>query len=557
VNNGLLLFKPIYILKNEIMKIKNIIAIGLIVINIAFLSNALTAQVDTLIIRSACYYGEKELGKKTKCFSYSDLKNSEFQQFVSEHGKDVLHLEIENPSKILYSLDFSKFSNLRSVVLVGNDSDFLTALHPEMMKISSLKKIELNGITVPELEVERIKKLGSTIDVIGLDGVSSYTYGNDTVFDLTIVVNKNGKYALWSYPYETEPQYLFDHVEKLGYGKYICYSETGCEFVNTRLNNDQKYTLCKELWYSYPDVSDPLGRYVVNNHGAFNYHGIKYFELTGKLDADGNFATTEKKEVSDSLAVIFGGFFGLLSPDFKVIIPAVYTQIQFPAKVHYRELANVVPDTLREFANWLDCSELYSPTDHAKMNINELILLDSGEVIGACDFDGKMVIPMVYRDIIPIIEGGITRYYCFVTDRKGVVLDHKGAKIEDIALSSKNRLQYPRKSDERTLAERPDNSQNIKELIPLMQEIIGKQSVRFYDDIATTHAATRVPEKITSIYVTEISVPETGDKRTVFSLSLIDATKGIKAVVRFNDLVALWSMHPELMKQLVKIGGKG
>lgn len=539
------------------MKMKIYTVIGLIVINIAFFSNVLTAQIDTLIIRSSCFYIENSQSEKTKCLSLRDMDMSDVLNFISEHGNEVLHLEIENPSRVIYSLDFSKFLNLRSVDLSGNDFDYLMAIHPEMMKIKTLKRIELNGVTVPEPEVERIKKLGSTIDVVGLDGTGSYDYGNDTVLDLTIVVKKNGKCALWSYPYEKEPQYLYDNVQKLGYGKFICRAETGCEFVNTRLKSDQKYSLFQEIWYSYPDVSDPLSRYVVNNHGSFNYHGIKYFELSGLLDADGNLTSTLRIEASDSLAVFFGGCFGLLSPDFKVIIPAVYTKMQFPAKVHYRELANVVPDTLREFSNWVDCSELYSPTNHAKMNVQELILVDSGAIKGAYDFDGKMIIPMVYRDIIPIFEGGLTRYYCFVTDRKGVVLDHKGVKIEDIAISRKNRLKYPRISNDLTLAERPDDSQCIKEFIPLMQEIIDKQSVRIYDDIAGTHAATRIPEKITTIYITGISVPETGNKSTVFSISLIDETTGIKAVVRYNDLIALWSKHPDLMKKLVNIDRKG
>jgi hypothetical protein len=536
------------------MKIKFLSVISLIILNIGLFSNSVKAQqiYDTLIIRDICFYCDNVHGDMTKCFCTNDCDKSEFKQFVRQYGNGITHLIIENPSKTMNCLDYSKFSSLKVVNMFGNDSDLLTAVHPEMMKIKTLKKIELSNILLPELEVERLKKLASAIEITGLDGTVN-TDGRDTVFDLTIVVKKDDKYALWRYPYDSEPQYIYNYVQRLGYGKYIGYSESECEFVNTRLNSDQKYTLFQEIWYSYPNALDPLSRYVVNNRGMIRYQGLKYFDLTGTYDLNGNFTTTEKIEVSDSLAIISGGYLGMLSTDFRVIIPAVYTDIRFPAKVHYRELANVVPDTLRELVNWVDCSELYSPTNHAKMNVQELILVDSGDFKGAYNFDGKQVIPVKYADIIPLIDGGTTRYYCFEDNREGVVFDRNGAIIENILLSKKNRLQYPPKSNESSSAEQPYTPKKLNEFIALMQEIIDKKSVRLYDDIAGTHSATRVPEKITIIYVTGISVPETGDKRTVSSISLIDATKDIKIVIRFNDLLLLGRKKPELMKQLEAI----
>jgi hypothetical protein len=283
------------------------------------------------------------------------------------------------------------------------------------------------------------------------------------------------------------------------------------------------------------------------------YQGLKYFELTGANDVNGNFTTTEKKEVLDSLALISGGYFGLLSNDFKIIIPAVYTDIRFPAKVHYRELANVVPDKINEYLNWVDCSELYSQTNNSNTNVQELILVDSGAYKGAYNFDGKQVIPVKYTDIIPMIDGNTTRYYCFEDNRKGLVFDQKGTIIEPIMLSKKNRLQYPLKSDETSSAEYPYNPKYLKDLTTLLQEIIDKKSVRFYDDISVSHSATRVPEKITTIYVTVISVPGTKNNRTVFSISLFDTTKDVKIVIRFNDLLLIAYKNPELMKQLEAI----
>ncbi|MEI6346589.1 MAG: hypothetical protein WCP69_01460 [Bacteroidota bacterium] len=536
------------------MKIKFLSTISLLILIIVLLSNNLKAQqiFDTLIIRDICSYCEKAQGNRTKCFCSNDCDKSEFQQFARQYGNGISHLIIENPSKTMNCLDFSKFPNLKVVNMFGTDWDLLTAIHPEMMKIKTLKKIELSNIMVPELEVERLKKYVSDIEISGLDGTVN-TDGRDTAFDLTIVVKKDDKYALWSYPYESKPLYVFDYIQRLGYGKYICNSESGCQFINTRLNSDQKYTLHQEIWYSYPNVQDPLSRYVVNNHGMVRYQGLKYFELTGANDVNGNFTTTEKKEVLDSLALISGGYFGLLSNDFKIIIPAVYTDIRFPAKVHYRELANVVPDKINEYLNWVDCSELYSQTNNSNTNVQELILVDSGTYKGAYNFDGKQVIPVKYTDIIPMIDGNTTRYYCFEDNRKGLVFDQKGTIIEPIVLSKKNRLQYPLKSDETSSAEYPYNPKNLKDLTTLMQEIIDKKSVRFYNDISASHSATRVPEKITTIYVTVISVPGTKNNRTVFSISLFDTTKDVKIVIRFNDLLLIAYKNPELMKQLEAI----
>jgi hypothetical protein len=536
------------------MKIKFLSTISLLILIIVLLSNNLKAQqiFDTLIIRDICSYCEKAQGNRTKCFCSNDCDKSEFQQFARQYGNGISHLIIENPSKTMNCLDFSKFPNLKVVNMFGTDWDLLTAIHPEMMKIKTLKKIELSNIMVPELEVERLKKYVSDIEISGLDGTVN-TDGRDTAFDLTIVVKKDDKYALWSYPYESKPLYVFDYIQRLGYGKYICNSESGCQFINTRLNSDQKYTLHQEICYSYPNVQDPLSRYVVNNHGMVRYQGLKYFELTGANDVNGNFTTTEKKEVLDSLALISGGYFGLLSNDFKIIIPAVYTDIRFPAKVHYRELANVVPDKINEYLNWVDCSELYSQTNNSNTNVQELILVDSGAYKGAYNFDGKQVIPVKYTDIIPMIDGNTTRYYCFEDNRKGLVFDQKGTIIEPIVLSKKNRLQYPLKSDETSSAEYPYNPKNLKDLTTLMQEIIDKKSVRFYDDISASHSATRVPEKITTIYVTVISVPGTKNNRTVFSISLFDTTKDVKIVIRFNDLLLIAYKNPELMKQLEAI----
>lgn len=537
------------------MKIKFISAVSIIIFNVVVISNSLKAQqiYDTLIIRDVCFYCDNVHGDKTKCFCSGDCDKTVFWQFEQQYGNGITYLMIENPSKSLYRLDFSKFSNLKKVYMYGNDSDILIALHPEMMKIKTLKNIELSNISVPELEVERLKKQASNVEISGLDGIAINPDGRDTAFDLVLILRKEGKLALWIYPYNAEPQYVYDDIQSLGYGKYIGYAESGCEFINRRLNTREKYTLNQGVWYSYPQVSDPQDRYIVNRNGSTHYEKIKYFELTGTFDVDGNFATTEKKEKSDSLAVIFGGYLGLLSPDFKVIIPAVYTNIHFPAKVHYRELANVVPDSIREFINWVDCSELYSPTNHAKMNVQELILVDSGDYKGAYNFDGDLMIPMIYHDIIPLVEGGATRYYCFKDNRKGVVFDQKGAIIENIVLAKKSRLQQPPKSNEFSLAERPYVSKNMNELIALLQKIIENKGVCLYDDIAGTHAATRAPENITTIYVTGLTVPETGDQQTVVSLSLIDANKGIKGVVRFNDLLVLGYKNPELMKQLMGV----
>lgn len=518
-------------------------------------ANSLTAQsvinqtFDTLIVNvcRSCDYGPK-----TKCFCMSSSTDEDLNQFIKEQGANIIYLIIEHPSRIMYRIDFSLFSNLKFVELWGNDIDNLKALHPDLLKIKTLQELTFSGVIIPEVEVERLKKKAPSVKIEGIDA-TGYFQPNDTLLDLTLVVKKGGKYALWSSPYEYEPQYIYSSVEDLMFGRYICLIDSGVVFKNTRLNIEHKFTDYQEIYYRDNYGFEPDSRYVVMQNGYKKYDKIKYVDLIGKLDADGNYTETEKYDFLDSLKYMYGGKVGLLSPDFEVVIPVVYSFIQFPAKVHYREFASVVPDNKIEFVNWVNSSELSSPTYNAQMNSSQLILLHNNNLKGACNFKGEIVVPIKYLEIIPIFHGDTTYYYCFNKLNRADVVDVNGSIVKKIEFPKKNCLQYPPKSEQYMLIPNAYPQADSRILMQILKTIVDNKQVRFYDEVECSHSAVKVPINITTIEITGVSSTLVGSELTPFSISLIDEKANVKLVLNYNDLIALGIQNKELLDQLVKI----
>ncbi len=504
---------------------------------------------DTLVVNvcRTCDYGPK-----TKCLCLGLSMDDELNQFIKEQGANITYLIIENPSRIMYRIDFSLFSNLKTVELWGNDSDDLKALHPDLLKVKTLQRVYFLRVMIPEAEVERLKKKAPAVKIEGIDA-TGYFQPNDTLLDLTLVVKKGGKYALWSSPYESEPQYIYSSVQDLMFGRYICLTDSGVVFKNTRLNIEHKFTNYQEIYYRDSSGYEPDSRYVVMQNGYKKYDKIKYADLTGVLDADGNYTSTEKYDISDSLKYMYGGKVGLLSPDFKAVIPAVYSSIQFPAKVHYREFASVVPDNKIEYVNWVNSSELSSPTNHAQMNSSQLILLHNNNLKGACNFIGDIVIPMKYLEIIPIFHGDTTYYYCFNKLNQADVVDVNGSLVKKIEFPKKNCLQYPPISEQYMLVTNAYPQADSQILMQILKIIVDKKQVRFYEEVECSHSAVKVPIDITTIEITGISSTLVGSELTPFSISLIDEKANAKLVLIYNDLIALGIQNKELLDQLVKI----
>ncbi len=504
---------------------------------------------DTLVVNVCrnCNYGPK-----TKCFCMGSSTDEDLNQFIKEQGANITCLIIENPSRIMYRIDFSLFSNLKVVKLNGNDSDDLKALHPDLLKLKTLQEITFFNILIPENEVDRLRKKAPSVKIDGIDA-TGYFQPNDTILDLTLVVKKGGKYALWSSPYESEPQYIYSSVQDRMFGRYICLTDSGVVFKNTRLNIEHKFTNYQEIYYRDNYGFEPDSRYVVMKNGFKKYEKIKYADLIGVLDADGNYVTNEKYDFSDSLKYMYGGKVGLLSPDFEVVIPATYSSVQFPAKVHYREFASVVPDNKIEFVNWVNASELYSPTNHAQMNPSQLILLDSNNLKGACNFKGEKIIPLKYLEIIPIFNGDTTFYYCFNKLNRADVFDVNGSLVKKMELPKKNCLQYPPKLDQYMLITNTYPQADSRILIQILKPIVDHKQVRFYEEVECSHSAVKVPSDITTIEITGISSTLVGSELTPFSISLIDEKENVKIVLIYNDLIALGIQNKELVDQWLKI----
>lgn len=116
----------------------------------------LPEKADTLSLQQICgycVYGDggyalQPFNNRFLCICYTDCKydSPQFGELLKKYASDVKFLTIENPSNIVGFIDFSVFTSLQEVELVGNDSDWLALLPGDMLNLESLKKVTIRQI---------------------------------------------------------------------------------------------------------------------------------------------------------------------------------------------------------------------------------------------------------------------------------------------------------------------------------------------------------------------------------------------------------------------------
>lgn len=118
----------------------------------------LPQKADTLSLREVCYYchlddkkfAERPWNDHFLCICYTECKcNSPlFNDLMKKYASGVKVLNIENPSRMADSLDFSIFSSLEELNLFGNDFDTLNSIPGEVFALENMRKITINNISM-------------------------------------------------------------------------------------------------------------------------------------------------------------------------------------------------------------------------------------------------------------------------------------------------------------------------------------------------------------------------------------------------------------------------
>lgn len=149
----------------------------------------LTEKCDTLFLRQICDYcnGENSSYNPTKyrettsciCYSYNEFFVEKINEFLQKQQNEIKIITIENPSNVIFKLNFKNLNKLETLSIFGNDydCDAIKTLPNELLSLPSLKNLEFNGVRFPKTEIERIKKEFPNLNFVG--EISEYDEGWD------------------------------------------------------------------------------------------------------------------------------------------------------------------------------------------------------------------------------------------------------------------------------------------------------------------------------------------------------------------------------------------
>lgn len=144
-----------------------------------------TTGCDTLILRQICDYCEgvnsvyapTTFSPVTRCLCYYSYEGNPVQKIndtIAKYKASIKHLTIENPSGIIYEVDFKNLTGLHTLHIFGNDynTDRLSNFPADMLNQKSLKKIIFEGVRFDLNELEQIKTQYPKIEIVGkVDGL--------------------------------------------------------------------------------------------------------------------------------------------------------------------------------------------------------------------------------------------------------------------------------------------------------------------------------------------------------------------------------------------------
>lgn len=114
---------------------------------------------DTLVFRDVCGYCEDPSANTefSTCLCYSYLNMDSLNYYIQPYSKTIKVLIIENPSNIINLIDFSNCTQLKNIIVFGNDSDALTTIPEAILNLPSIKEFHLNNVSLEDTEKKRIQ----------------------------------------------------------------------------------------------------------------------------------------------------------------------------------------------------------------------------------------------------------------------------------------------------------------------------------------------------------------------------------------------------------------
>ena len=102
-------------------------------------------------------------------YSYSEFSKDSVQLFINTHYTTIEEIVIENPSNIIFELEFDLLSRLNRLKLFGNDYnlDGLYSLPTTLLELPSLEVIDFYGVRFPSEALEQLKQDYDHIQIIG------------------------------------------------------------------------------------------------------------------------------------------------------------------------------------------------------------------------------------------------------------------------------------------------------------------------------------------------------------------------------------------------------
>jgi len=523
-------------------------------------------KYDTLIIRENCDFGNGENStffpqnkvSSTKCLCYDIY--SRVPIFIEENGKTIKYLKIENPSRAIFKLDFTKLPQLNTLEIFGNDFDVIKTLPPDLMQSTSLKNIIVQGVGIPSKEVTRLKKTYPKVsfsnDIPEYD--KSWAIGEKSTsnsdIDMTLIINKENKYALWEFPYQKKPTNFYHTINNNNAYSYVCINDSGVDFIQMKSHRNIHSDFYDPYFSNIKDEISSI--YFINNGGKrlVKYHS-KYITLEMYIRNDGEVLDDTTILVVDSMIYYYGGKSGLLDESFNEIVPFKYDALWIP-------VSDIVTDKVYNPENnienpyhpiWVDFGDIYNPKNSFSIESKELILVQEKGLFGAYNIGGKLEIPVIYASLLPIKDDSLA-FFAVKPNLKYDVYNHQHKIVKSGLVPQSIHFNYKKNeidSDFKSIA----YNQNISTIAPLVKKLAKKGLILSYDSAICITQVNTFPFDVTNMTVSFFVSKNNSSLQIPFSITLTDTTNNISVSYLIDELKMMCVLYPndELLNALIEM----
>lgn len=134
---------------------------------------------DTLILRQICDYCEGEnstfyprkFAENTTCLCYRSSVSAveSINEYIRLHKDEIKVIVIENPSYVLFKLDFKSCNQIKKLMVFGNDwgCDAIPTIPVDLLSRPTFRKVVFDGVRFPTAELDRLKKEFPEVQLTG------------------------------------------------------------------------------------------------------------------------------------------------------------------------------------------------------------------------------------------------------------------------------------------------------------------------------------------------------------------------------------------------------